>query len=89
MCDCENPILYTEKIVKARKPQKCEECRRLIEVGEQYQKIKGLWDGDFQEFETCLECSEKRVQVERLIECCVPFGELRDYMREIRFEEAL
>jgi hypothetical protein len=50
------PTLFEEKIVTARKPHKCGECRRSIEMGEEYEHTKGLWEGRFETHKTCSEC---------------------------------
>jgi hypothetical protein len=49
---------YEARKVKARKPHKCHECRRQIEVGEVYEYVASKYDGDFSTTKTCLSCSE-------------------------------
>ncbi len=51
-------ICYDEAVVKARKPHKCYECRRLIEKGERYERASGLWEGSWETYHFCLQCSE-------------------------------
>jgi hypothetical protein len=51
---------WDSKIVKARKPHKCYECRREIPVGAQYEYVAGKYDGDFFTHKTCLVCAEIR-----------------------------
>lgn len=65
MCDCwENPpTLYECRIVTARKQHKCSECLRIISVGEQYEYVKGLWDGCFSKFCTCNDCTSMRDEI--------------------------
>src|SRR5271167_465512 len=46
------------KIVKARKPHKCLECDRTIAAGDDYERIKQLYDGGWSTWEVCLICSE-------------------------------
>lgn len=47
----------SERFVKAaRKPHKCEECRRDIAVGESYWYSTSLWEGDFSANHVCLHC---------------------------------
>lgn len=60
MYDCELPELYDERYVKARKKHTCCECKHPIFPGEEYQKVKGLWDGEFATFKTCSCCAKKR-----------------------------
>jgi hypothetical protein len=77
MCGCERPTLYSEKWVIARKPHQCCECFKTIAKGDDYQKIKGLWDGEFQEYETCLQCAELRIEIADTIRGCVLIGDLK------------
>ncbi|MFK3794780.1 hypothetical protein [Pseudomonas sp. NPDC088444] len=43
-------------LVKARKPHKCESCRRQIQPGERYAAIAGRFDGDFYAAKLCQGC---------------------------------
>lgn len=47
-------------IVRARKPQKCCECKDPINPGDHYEVTSGKWDGDWMSFKTCLPCKEIR-----------------------------
>jgi hypothetical protein len=49
-----------DKVVKARKDHRCVECRETIAKGQKHEYIKGLWDGRFDTFRTCLSCVEIR-----------------------------
>lgn len=53
--DC-RPEWYRESHPKARKPHKCEECRRDIHPGEVYQNVAGKWEGDVSEHKMCRHC---------------------------------
>ena len=57
---CEAPQAFSETIRKARKSHKCCECFRQINIGEKYQYVSGIWDGDPDSFKTCLSCYEIR-----------------------------
>jgi len=46
------------KVVTARKRHVCDYCYKPIERGENYQKQKGLYDGEFYELKHCLRCVE-------------------------------
>lgn len=60
-CDCsadgyEGAKFSIETFPVARKEHKCCECRETIKPGQQYQNIKGLWEGRFEIFKTCMPC---------------------------------
>lgn len=60
---------------KARDCHQCVECDSTINVGEKYELVEGLWDGEWQRFKTCKTCSSVRQELDkRGIE--VFFGEL-------------
>jgi len=47
MCDCdiEGPEVFHKQTRRAAKDYKCDECRRVISKGEQYEIHAGMWDG--------------------------------------------
>lgn len=49
-----------EKTVKARIDHNCGECGRIIPKGEKYYFEKNVFDGDFTEHHTCLDCMSIR-----------------------------
>jgi hypothetical protein len=57
--DCELEF-YDIKWPKAKKEHRCCECRRIITVGEEYEKWTGKWDGSLSSTKTCLLCTEIR-----------------------------
>lgn len=69
-CDYELPSAYDARVVKARKSHACEECGRVIEAGEQYERASGIWDGDPpQTFKTCRHCLELRQYIAAHVPC--------------------
>ncbi|RLI71035.1 hypothetical protein DRO91_06085 [Candidatus Heimdallarchaeota archaeon] len=48
--------VYSSTTIKARKKHKCTECHRVIEPGETYERVKGLFDGCWWEHKTCVDC---------------------------------
>ena len=60
MCDCDydQPDVFEQSDVKARKFHRCSECRGWIAPGETYRKSFGVWDGSAQSFKTCRDCIE-------------------------------
>lgn len=51
---------YSAVTRRAAKEHRCEECRDVIAVGEQYEYVSAKWDGDFTTLKTCLACVEIR-----------------------------
>ena len=40
----------------ARIPHRCEYCGKQIEVGEQYSRETGVYDGEFNDYSMCSRC---------------------------------
>lgn len=60
-CDYDySPSMYSETWHKARKEHKCCECKRTIHPGEDYQRVSGVWDGEFSTYKTCERCADLR-----------------------------
>lgn len=64
-CDCsasdyDPATVCTVRMVRARKQHWCGECRRTILSGEQYEVVRGLWDGSWETHKTCLGCTRIR-----------------------------
>lgn len=81
MCNIgEGPTFSTESYPKARKPHVCEECGAVIGIGEQYQRVDGIWFGQFQNHKTCMFCAKVRIYAESAFEMGydegICFGEL-------------
>ena len=78
----EPPNVYSLLTPKARKRHKCGECRGFIEPGEKYQLLKGLWDGSWGDYKTCLDCVELRSEVDndQRSDERPAFGEMFDYI---------
>lgn len=51
---------YDQRIVTAKKLHKCTECGEDIPSGSRYEYTKGLWEGSWSVFKTCLSCREIR-----------------------------
>lgn len=67
MCSCDNdtPTLYKQQERTARKRHRCAECTGLIEPGTRYSHARGVWEGEFFAYHTCLDC----VQASLILEC--------------------
>lgn len=78
-CDYESPSVYRSRVVRARKEYRCEECSKLIRVGERYEYAFGVHDGDTYQPHTCLGCVEIRQFMSINIPCfCWAHGNLID-----------
>ena len=78
--DDEPATLHNETWPKARKEHKCCECRVTINVGEIYQRIEQLYDGDWSTYKTCEKCADLRESLGDVI--CVYYGELKWQYKE-------
>lgn len=58
--DGDEPSVYRDAIVVARKVHICCECDEIIEPRTKYESVIGLWDGRFGRFKTCLSCVSVR-----------------------------
>ncbi len=54
------PVCSTESTPTARIRHRCCECDGVVEPGQQYQRITGVWEGAGQSFKTCLPCVSLR-----------------------------
>jgi hypothetical protein len=72
------PSVSTHATPVARKPHRCCECCRTIEVGERYHRVDGIWEGTADSFATCDRCERTReaVDVGVAYDERVPFGRL-------------
>lgn len=78
-CDGEMPSLFFESRHTARKEHKCYECRRTIRPGEQYESVRGVWEGRFEFFKTCQHCLALRDWVKAHVPCfCWMYGDVRN-----------
>jgi predicted metal-dependent phosphoesterase TrpH len=79
MCgDAEWPAVFEDRTIKARGTHSCCECGSEISPGEEYQRCKGLWDGEWSTFKTCSVCEEIRKEAEETLDYKICFGELYD-----------
>ena|SRR5690554_7679466 len=47
---------YTHTTPTARKAHRCHACFHTIQPGEQYERTKGIWDGEAETWKQCLIC---------------------------------
>ena len=52
--------VYNETWQKARKAYGCCECRSLINIGDEYQRVTMLYDGIWGTYKTCEKCADLR-----------------------------
>jgi len=75
-CDYEDgPECFVEENRKARKEHICCECRRIIKKNEEYEYVRGKWEGGFSTFKTCKQCAA--IANDYLCGCRI-YGNLRD-----------
>lgn len=95
MCDCFYPEVFSNRLVKARKPYKCCECGSDIAAGEKYHSIFGVWDHDPGSYRVCADCEVVREWLLKLdlpdADCCLgTYGNLHCELVEfglVSFEE--
>ncbi|WP_052700080.1 hypothetical protein [Methylocucumis oryzae] len=79
MCYCDDdaiqPTLYREVWRKAIKEHKCCECQDVIKIGERYQYVAGVWEGQFSTFKTCASCVDVRLEVNDMTGYFPAFGD--------------
>jgi len=78
MCSCNdsNPARVFERTLrKARRGYACGECSKRIEHGDWYEEVRGLWEGGWDTFWTCLRCTTRR-EAWAKIECRPAFTQL-------------
>ena len=79
MCYCgadSNPTAYWESMPVARKEHICCECGSIIDIGEKYYRISGVWDKKFHTFKQCQTCVNvwKEATIKKFRYIC--FGDL-------------
>lgn len=90
-CDCDYdgdpPKFYrVDRIKRARKQYRCEECRGPILAGEPYRRITGCWYGnEIEVYFTCHLCCELEQWAKISVPCFCspPFGELHERVQEM------
>lgn len=64
------PSVFSKTERRAKKAHKCGECGRAIGLGEKYENVFGVWDGDASTFKTCQRCVAVREFVVAHVPCC-------------------
>ena len=75
---CEPPDVHKVTIVQARRLWHCVECHERILPGEPYEFVRGLWEGVWMTYRTCLTC--KRIREDLF--CNWVYGELSNGLSE-------
>jgi len=74
--DCERPSVYRVATYFARrKEHRCIECCEKIKIGDKYEYVFGVWDGEASQHKTCMRCVLIR---DKLFGSCSIYGELRE-----------
>lgn len=90
-CDFDAPSMFNARIVTARKQHKCGECARLIDTGDRYEYVCGIWSGRFETYKTCARCIAVREYVTAHVPCfCWCYTTMLldadDHMREVAWQ---
>lgn len=64
MSDYEPPEVCTTTTPMARVAHTCDECRREIQPGQRYERVRGLWGGTWTTIKTCLPCASLRDELD-------------------------
>lgn len=81
-CDYDYPTFYRASIRKARKEHCCYECSRPIKLGETYEYVAAMWDGEFCTCRTCSHCRDFRQFVKNSVPCyCWAHGSIEEDAR--------
>lgn len=76
-CDYDPPSWYSQRRRTAAKPHRCSECSLQINAGEQYEDVRGCWDGEIDRFKTCVRCLALREYVVAHVPCfCWSHGDM-------------
>lgn len=76
------PTISTTRLVKARVTHACVECEAIIQPGEYYEIVDGLWEGSWQQFKTCEPCAEVRNHLKDTWNEGIPFYHLQDELAQ-------
>lgn len=77
--DGEMPSVCHESIRRARRGWRCCECGEQIAAGARYQEHRGVWDGGWRAYRTCMACASMRAD---LCSCGWVYGRLREAVDE-------
>ena len=73
-CDIDDkPTFYKERWHKAKSTHKCCECGHIIQPGETYHRVNGMWEGFIGEYKTCEPCADLYAALP-----CVMHGDLHE-----------
>ena len=62
--------MFEQKVIRARKEHKCNECRRVISKGAECERTSGKWEGEFSTDHTCMDC----VNIREAFRCDEPMA---------------
>lgn len=79
--DAPYPSVFRESFPVARKAHRCYECRRMIQKGEKYRYIFGVWEGTSDTMHICAHC---QALAEWMVVLCGghPYGDLYSELDE-------
>ena len=81
--DYDEPSVFSEKIVVARKQHTCCECSCPIKQGSKYENIDGCWEGHWTNHKTCMVCRQIRSD---FMQCGFIYTQLWEHLRDLDCE---
>jgi len=81
---CDYPECFESNIRKAKKVHKCCECKKDIIPGEKYEDFHGIWNGEANNYRSCIKCRNLRWGIQYIEDCDeMAFGQLYEYLESI------
>lgn len=92
MCDLQEPRVWDDHTVTARKVHRCDDCREDISKGERYVAASGLYEDGWESFKFHVECRTWAAAYQTWHkaywgdDCGAPLGRLVEYLWEAHLE---
>ncbi len=58
--------VLADETLTARKPHICDHCGKLIEAGQEYQRLRGIWDGTPGVFKSHPDCRRAAAKMHKM-----------------------
>lgn len=80
--DYDPPTVYVSRDVRARKEYTCDECHEPILPKQEYEHTRGMWDGVWETYRTCIPCTLIRRD---FFSCGFVHGEMRERFQDCHY----